>query len=88
MQTQTKVELVLRTYDEVDVWVPVADLWYDQRQNVDALAVHQPAQRHNSDGAAWSVGQLVGIWLKLAGINSCKTGREQCISFNSIKEST
>jgi hypothetical protein len=80
--TTFSVVSLMRTYDEVDVWVPVADLWYDKRQDVNALAVHQPAQSHNSDGVAWSVGQLVGVRLKLAGIHSCKAGTEQCFSIN------
>jgi hypothetical protein len=54
----------------------------DQRQNLNAFAVHQPAQWHNGDEAVGGVGQLVRLWLKLARINSCKTGSGQRIRIN------
>jgi hypothetical protein len=69
---QHEQQLVLHTYDEVYVWVPVADLWYHQGQNVDAFAVDKPAQRDDVDGAARGVARLVGVRLKFTGVNSCR----------------
>ena len=50
-----------------------AELWDGDCQQVNPLAVHQPAEGHNLDSVS---GRLAGVWPEPGGIHSCRQGMQ------------
>ena len=65
-----------------------AELWDGDCQEIDPLAVHQPAEGHNLDSVS---GGLAGVWPEASGIHSCRQGMQlqpEVVAFSTLAVST
>lgn len=79
LPTYREYRIRLPTYEYMDVWVQVAQVWQDGRQQVDALAVHKAAECYQSDATAAALGE---VWLIERGVHGCTTQQNFTTEFD------